>query len=141
MQRRASAVWSGNIQEGIGTISTESGVIFAARYASRRRFADGEATDPDELIAASLGGCFSMELASALALSGYETERIETVTTATLEQLTGGWTMTRMQLDVHARVPKATQSDFIDAALAAKIKCPVARLLNTTISMTARLDP
>jgi organic hydroperoxide reductase OsmC/OhrA len=37
-------------------------------------------------------------------------------------------------------VPNATQNDFIDAALTAKTKCPVARLLKTNISMTATLD-
>jgi osmotically inducible protein OsmC len=54
--------------------------------------------------------------------------------------LKAGWTLTRIQLDVRAKVPNATQNDFIDAALAAKTKCPVARLLKTNISMTATLD-
>jgi osmotically inducible protein OsmC len=48
--------------------------------------------------------------------------------------------MTRVQLDVRAKVPGATQIHFIDAALAAKTQCPIARLLNANISMTATLD-
>lgn len=35
------------------------------------------------------------------------------------------------------QAPKATQSNFIAAAVAAKTNCPIARLLDTTISMTA----
>jgi osmotically inducible protein OsmC len=81
-----------------------------------------------------------MALSNELGLSGLRPERIETTAIATLEQLKAGWTLTRIQLDVRARVPNAAQNDFIDAALAAKTKCPVARLLNTNICMTARLD-
>ncbi len=58
---------------------------------------------------------------------------LATTATATLEQLPLGWTLTHMQLDGHARVPNATHDHFIDAALSAKTKCPVARLLKTTI--------
>ena len=36
---------------------------------------------------------------------------------------------------------KRSQARFIDAALAAKTNCPIARLLKANISMTATLDP
>src|SRR5438477_12981750 len=139
MDRKASAAWNGTLREGTGTLSTESGVLNNTQYSFRTRFMQGIGTNPDELIAASLGGCFSMALANELGLAGFNAERIETTTTATLEQLALGWTLTRMQLDVHAKVPHATHEHFIDAALAAKTKCPVGRLLNTTISMNASL--
>jgi osmotically inducible protein OsmC len=140
MNRTASVIWEGNLQEGSGTLSTESGVLFNIQYSFRTRFAEGIGTNPDELIAASLGGCFSMALSNELGLSGLHAERIDTTATATLEELAAGWTLTRIQLDVRAKVPYATQDHFIDAALAAKTKCPMARLLNTNISMTAHLD-
>jgi osmotically inducible protein OsmC len=121
-------------------MSTQSGVLNDTQYSFRTRFEKGIGTNPDELIAASLGGCFSMALSNELGLSGLHPERIETTAIATLEELKAGWTLTRIQLDVRAKVPNATQNDFIDAALAAKTKCPVARLLKTNISMTATLD-
>jgi len=43
-------------------------------------------------------------------------------------------------LDVRASVPDATQTRFMDAAMAAKTNCPIARLLNTNISMSATLN-
>jgi organic hydroperoxide reductase OsmC/OhrA len=46
-----------------------------------------------------------------------------------------------IQLGVHANVPDASRARFIDAALAAKTNCPIARLLKANISMTATLDP
>jgi osmotically inducible protein OsmC len=121
-------------------MSTESGVLNKTQYSCRTRFANGIGTNPDELIAASLSGCFSMALSNELGLAGFHAERIETTAVATLEELKLGWTLTRIQLDVRARVPKATQNDFIDAALTAKTQCPVARLLKTNVCMTATLD-
>jgi lipoyl-dependent peroxiredoxin len=140
MNRNATAVWKGNLREGDGTLTTESGVLSKTQYSFRTRFAEGIGTNPDELIAASLGGCFSMALSNELGLSGLHPKSIETTATATMEDLAAGWTLTHVQLDVHATVPDASQARFMDAALAAKTKCPIARLLNTTISMAASLD-
>jgi len=47
--------------------------------------------------------------------------------------------MTQIHLDVIATVPDAVQCDFIDAALRAKLNCPVSRLLSANISMAAKL--
>ena len=141
MNRNASAVWKGSLHEGEGTLTTESGVLAETQYSYRNSFVDGIGTNPDELIAASLGGCFSMALSNELGLAGFHPENIETTATATLEDLAAGWTVTHMQLDVHANVPDASQAHFMDAALAAKTNCPMARLLKTNISMTASLVP
>jgi osmotically inducible protein OsmC len=141
MDRNASAVWKGPLHGGEGKLTTESGVLSKTQYSFRTRFAEGIGTNPDELIAASLSGCFSMALSNELGLSGLHPQSIETTATATLEDLAAGWTVTHVQLDVHANVPDASQARFMDAALAAKTKCPIARLLNTTISMAASLDP
>jgi len=141
MNRNASAVWKGNLRDGGGTLTTESGVLAKTQYSHGTSFFEGIGTNPDELIAASLSGCFTMALSSELGLCGFHPERIETIATATLEELAAGWTLTRMQLDVRANVPDASPARFMDAALAAKANCPIARLLNTNISMTASLNP
>src|SRR6266576_6397457 len=140
MDRKASVIWNGTLREGTGTLSTESGVLADTQYSFRTRFAEGRGTNPDELIAASLGGCFSMALSNELGLCGFHPQRIETTATATLEDLPAGWTVTHIQLDVHANVPDASQAGFMDAAIAAKTNCPISRLLKTNISMTASLE-
>jgi osmotically inducible protein OsmC len=140
MNRNAAALWKGTLHEGAGTLTTESGVLSETQYSFRTRFAEGIGTNPDELIAASLGGCFSMALSNELGLSGFHPKSIETTATATMEDLAAGWTLTHVQLDVRANVPDASQARFMDAALAAKTNCPIARLLKTNISMTASLD-
>jgi osmotically inducible protein OsmC len=138
--RSASVIWEGNLRDGIGSMTTESGVLSATQYSFRTRFAEGIGTNPDELLAASLSGCFSMALARELEGAGFLADRIETTATTSLEDGPEGWGVTRMQLDVHATVPRVSQEAFMKAALIAKTTCPIARLLNTNISMTASLN-
>ena len=138
--RSASVIWEGNLRDGIGTMTTESGVLSDTQYSFRTRFAEGIGTNPDELIAASLSGCFSMALARELEGAGFLADRIETTATTSLEDGPEGWSVTRLQLDVHATVPRLSQKAFMKAALTAKETCPIARLLNANISMTASLN-
>jgi osmotically inducible protein OsmC len=140
MNRNASAVWTGNLDDGAGTLTTESGVLSGMPYSFRTPFAEGIGTNPYELMAASLGSCFAMTLAKGLIRAGLRPERISATATVTLKELSDGWTISRIQLDVQAKVPGSTQDQFIVATLAAKTTCPIARVLNTTISMTASLD-
>ena len=133
------------MRDGAGTLSTESGVLQDTEYSFRTRFEKGSGNEPsgtnlEELIAASLGGCFSMTLSEELERSGLHPERIETMVIAKMEESNGSWTLGRIDLEVRAKVPNATQNHFIDAALAARTNCPMARLLNTSISMIAHLD-
>jgi len=115
-------------------------VLSNTQYSFRTRFDEGIGTNPDELIAAALGGCFSMALTNELGHAGHRSERIDTVVTATMELSPKGWTVAHFQLDVRAIVPDVSQADFMEAALAAKTNCPIARLLNTNISMTASFN-
>lgn len=140
MNRKASINWKGNLRGGAGSITTESGALSATQFSFGTRFETGVGTNPDELIAASLGGCFSMTLSNELDLSGFPPETIDTTATTTMEDLAEGWTLTHVQLDVHAVVPDISQAGFMVAAASAKTTCPISRLLNTNISMTASLN-
>ncbi|MEP7016304.1 MAG: OsmC family peroxiredoxin [Verrucomicrobiota bacterium] len=138
MNRKASAIWKGTLRTGNGTLSTESGALSQAAY-SFRNGAEAPGTNPDELLAASLGGCFSMALSNELGISGFHPVSIETTATALLEDMEAGWTITQIQLDVRANVPDVSQANFMIAAMEAK-NCPIARLLNANISMKASLN-
>ena len=137
--RKASVLWLGSRQRGKGTISTPSALLKKVPYTSgsdvKRR-----GTSPAELIAAAHAGSFSLSLAKALGEAGYSPRQIRTTATVTMENVTAGWTMTQIDLDVIAAVPRVPQCDFVDAALRAKANCPVSRALNPNISMRARLS-
>ena len=139
MVRKASAVWNGSLKEGKGTISTESGVLSNTRYSFSTRFENERGTNPEELIAAAHAGCFTMALSGQLGNAGMTAESLETTAAVTLEKLEAGFTITKIHLDVTARIPGAGQAAFDKAAANAKAGCPISRLLKAEITMTARL--
>lgn len=139
MIRKASAVWNGSLKEGKGTISTESKVLSNAQYSFSTRFENGIGTNPEELIAAAHAGCFSMALSGQLTSAGIVPESIETTAAVTLEKLEAGFTVTKIHLDVTAKIPGADAAAFEKAAQNAKAGCPISRLLKAEITMTAKL--
>ena len=140
MERKASAVWQGDLKKGKGTISTSSGVLSSAQYSFSTRFEQGIGTNPEELIAAAHAGCFSMALSAQLGEAGLTPDRIETTATVSLEKADGGWAVASSHLDVKAKIPGASQAAFDTASGNAKAGCPISKLLNAKITMTAKLE-
>jgi len=62
MKRNATAVWSGNLKSGKGSLSSDSGVLKETPYSFSTRFEGAPGTNPEELIAAAHAGCFTMAL-------------------------------------------------------------------------------
>ena len=140
MKRKASAVWTGSLKDGKGTISTDSGVLSNSQYSFGTRFEEGKGTNPEELIGAAHAGCFSMALSAQLGEAGIKPERIETTATVTLDKSDGGFAITAVHLDVRAKIPGADQQAFEKAANDAKIGCPVSKLFKAQITMDAKLE-
>jgi len=140
MERKASAVWQGNLKGGKGNISTASGVLSNAQYSFGTRFEQGVGTNPEELIAAAHAGCFSMAFSAQLGEANLTADKIETTAAVTFEKIEAGWTITTVHLDMKAKVPGATQEAFDKAANNAKAGCPISRLLNAKITLTAKLE-
>ena len=140
MKRSAQAVWTGDLRSGKGTISTESGVLQDTQYSFKTRFEHGTGTNPEELIGAAHAGCFSMALSVELQKAGLIADRIETKADVTLEQKVGGFAITAVHLTLRAKVPGASQSDFDEAAQAAKAGCPVSKLLRAEITLDSKLE-
>jgi len=112
MKRKASAVWQGGLKDGKGTISTDSGVLANTQYSFSTRFEDGAGTNPEELIAAAHAGCFSMALSGQLGAAGLTAESINTTASVSLEKTDAGFAITKVHLDVTAKVPGADQAAF-----------------------------
>jgi lipoyl-dependent peroxiredoxin len=139
MKRKGSAVWRGGLKNGEGTVSTESGVLSVVGYSFAKRFGEEPGTNPEELIGAAHAGCFSMALSGQLGAAGFEAEKIETTATVTVENVEGGFAITKVHLDVQASVPNLDESKFQEIAKKAKEGCPVSKLLKADITMDAKL--
>src|ERR671919_2604405 len=140
MKRKASAEWKGDLKDGKGLISTDSGVLSNTQYSFRTRFEQGDGTNPEELIAAAHAGCFSMALANELGPTGLTAESITTTATVTLEKTDTGFAITAVHLNVNAKVPGLERQAFEEAANRAKSGCPVSKVLNAQITIEARLE-
>ncbi|MBD1912843.1 MULTISPECIES: OsmC family protein [unclassified Leptolyngbya] len=140
MKRKASAEWKGGIKDGGGVISTDSGVLSETQYSFSTRFENGIGTNPEELIAAAHAGCFSMALSAQLSEAGITAESIKATASVTIDKVEGGFAITKVHLDVTARIPGADQQVFESAANTAKINCPVSKVLNAEITMDAKLE-
>jgi lipoyl-dependent peroxiredoxin len=139
IRRKGSAQWKGGLKDGKGTVSTDSGVLKQTQYSFSTRFENGAGTNPEELVAAAHAGCFSMALSAQLGNAGMTPESIDTTATLTMEKLEAGFTVTAVHLEVTARIPGADKEKFDTAAKNAKEGCPISRLLNTKITMDAKL--
>ena len=139
MKRSASAVWSGGLKDGKGTVSTESGVLSGVAYNFSKRFENEKGTNPEELIAAAHAACFSMALSMILGQAGMTAQNIATKATVSLDQVGDGFSVTASHLETTVKIPNADKAAFQKAVEAAKSGCPISKLLNAKITMDATL--
>ena len=140
MKKHASAVWQGNLKDGKGTLSTQSGALKDNPYGFNTRFEDQPGTNPEELIGAAHAGCFSMALSMMLGQAGLTAERIETQAVVTLDKVGEGFEITTVDLTLKAKIPGADANQFQQIANQAKEGCPVSKLLKARISLNPILE-
>lgn len=140
MQRKATAIWQGNLNQGKGTLSTESGVLKQTPYSFSTRFENGQGTNPEELLAAAHAGCFTMALSAELGKVGITADKLETTATVSLEKAGEGFSISKSALDLTAYIPNADKQKFDAAVQAAKTGCPVSKLYKAEITINAKLE-
>jgi osmotically inducible protein OsmC len=126
MKRNATAVWNGTGKEGTGHLTTQSTTLNKTQYNFSSRFADGIGTNPEELVAAALSGCFAMKLSFVLNAAGFTADSIDVNSTITLE----GGNITNAHLVVKASVPDIDQAKFDECMEDVKANCLISKLLN-----------
>jgi osmotically inducible protein OsmC len=144
MKRSAQAIWQGNLTEGGGSLSSQSGAIAGLPYSFKGRFQDESGksgTNPEELIAAAHAGCFAMQLSHFLAENGTPASKIDATATVTVDpDPAGGFTIKSSALNLVGTVPGIDEAKFKELADKAKATCPVSRALGAIeVSLTARL--
>jgi lipoyl-dependent peroxiredoxin len=139
IDRTGSAVWSGGLKTGRGTISTQSGALAEKPYGFASRFEGQPGTNPEELIGAAHAGCFTMQLAALLEQAGHPAEKLETKAVVRLEKDATGFMIPSIQLTLTGKVPGADDATFQRIAAKAKEVCPVSRLFKAEISLEAKL--
>ena len=138
--RSGSARYDGFGKQGLGHVSTQSGVLSDQKYGFNSRFEDGPGTNPEELIAAAHASCFTMALSFALAQAGYADGTLETSARVTLDKGGDGFAITRSDLTLAATIAGIDPAEFERIAADAKANCPVSKVLNAEITLTHTLN-
>ncbi len=137
--RKGTAVWEGTLKEGKGSMKLATGA-YEGPFSFKSRFEEGTGTNPEELIGASLAGCFSMALSANLEKAGHPGRRVSTTANVKLEMVDGGPKITTIELNTEAEVPGMDEAAFNEQAEKTKTGCPVSKALTgTEIKLTAKL--
>lgn len=129
IKRSADAIWQGTLPGGQGQVSTQSGVLKENAYSYKTRFENAPGTNPEELIAAAQAACFSMALSAGLAGANLNPQHVAAHVILTMEQKDGGFTITKLRLEVTGSVPGIDDATFQSYAEKAEEGCPIGRLL------------
>ena len=138
MKRKVNAIWKGDGANGNGSLTTQSGAINNMPYSFRTRFEneDGKlGTNPEELIAAALVGCFNMKLSFVLNEADYNPSELITSAVLTFED----GKILSVDLNLEGDVPDISEEKFSELANEAKNNCPISGALNCKISVTSTL--
>jgi lipoyl-dependent peroxiredoxin len=136
MKRNATAVWQGTGKEGKGTLTTHSKVLSNTQYSFSSRFEEGIGTNPEELVAAAHAGCFSMKLSFNIDAAGFKADKLETRCEINFEN----GVITNSHLTLDAKVPGISKEKFNELVADAEKNCPISKLLNAKISVSAVLN-
>src|SRR6266849_5423521 len=106
--RNASAEWHGDAASGSGRITVGDGV-FEGPYSAQSRFGDEPGTNPEQLIAAGLAGCYTMALAHLLGLAGHAAKSLNTSANVRLRFVDGNAVLSRIDLKTDGDVDGINQ--------------------------------
>jgi osmotically inducible protein OsmC len=136
MKRTAKAQWYGNLKEGEGTLTTQSGILNNSNYSFKTRFEQGEdGTNPEELLAAAHAGCFTMSVSSILTQMGFNPISLDTEATVSME----GLTITGVHLSISGMVDGISADEFSDVTKVAENNCPISKALGIPINSESHL--
>lgn len=124
MKRKVNAIWTGDGANGNGVLTSQSGALNNMPYNFKTRFENDEGklgTNPEELIAGALAGCFNMKLSFVLNEANFNPDELETNAILTFED----GIITAIDLNLKGKVANITSEKFVELANEAKSNCPI----------------
>jgi osmotically inducible protein OsmC len=80
-----------------------------------------------------------MAMSLGLGEKGLKADEIAAIADVTLSKVDSGFAVTKVHLDVTAKIPGITAEDFQKVAEATKMNCPISKLLTAEITLDAKL--
>ena len=137
--RKAKAAWNGSLIEGKGSIALGSG-LFEGAFSFGTRMGEEPGTNPEELLGASLAGCYAMALNATLEKSGTPAKSVKSEANVHLGKDDAGFAIRGIDLSVVAEVEGLDDKAFQEIAERVKHECPISKALTgTKITLDAKL--
>ena len=138
MLRKINAIWEGDGADGTGFLTAQSGAFNKMPYSFKTRFKNDDGklgTNPEELIAAALAGCFNMKLGFVLNESNFNPTKLNTDAELIFED----GKIISVNLNLKGEVANISSEKFIELANEAKNNCPISGVLNCESLLEATL--
>lgn len=137
-ERKATAEWNGSLKEGSGKFALGSG-LFEGAFSFSTRMEDEPGTNPEELLGASLAGCYAMALNATLEKEGKPARSVHTEAKVHFGKDDAGFKIGRIDLTADAEIDGIEDAEFQTIAENVKKTCPVSKALAAPIELTATL--
>jgi len=138
-ERKANAEWNGTLKEGSGKVRLGSG-LFEGAFSFATRMGDEPGTKPEELLGASLAGCYAMALNATLEKEGKPAKSVKTEANVFFGKDDSGFKISHIDLSVQAEIDEIDDAEFQTLAEDVKKTCPISKALAAVpINLTATL--
>ena len=138
-ERKATAEWNGSLKEGAGKIALGSG-LFEGAFSFATRMEDEPGTNPEELLGASLAGCYAMALNATLEKEGTPARAVRAEAKVYLGKDEAGFKINRIDLQADVEADDLEDAQFQTIAESVKKACPISKALEAVpINLTATL--
>ena len=136
MKYMAHARWEGSLKKGKGTLSTCGGAEKKMKNSLNNYFSEEQTmTTPEELLAATHAGCFTMAVCSNLTRKGFDPNLLNTEATVLVENMK----IKCIHLSIKGLIKNIAEEDFIAVTKYEEQNCIISKALNVKISTDARL--
>ncbi|MCA9834604.1 MAG: OsmC family peroxiredoxin [Thermomicrobiales bacterium] len=140
--RKATTVWTGDLHNGGGVVSGETGALGEQKITLPTRVGDANGgTSPEELLAASHSGCLAMNLSATLTNNGTPPEELTVTSDVGFGPKDGGgFKITHANVTISGKVPGLTAEQFESLATTAEQTCPISNAIRGNVPINVEIS-
>ncbi|MCO5225314.1 MAG: OsmC family protein [Thermomicrobiales bacterium] len=139
--RKATTVWTGDLHNGGGSVTGETGALGTQKVTLPTRVGDANGgTSPEELLAASHSGCLAMNLSATLTNNGTPPESLTVSSDVGFGPKDGGgFEIKHANVEISGKVPGLTAEQFEALATTAEQTCPISNAIRGNVPMDVKI--
>lgn len=140
--RKATTVWKGDVQNGGGTVTGQTGALGTQTVSLPTRINESNgSTSPEELLAASHSGCLAMNLSATLTHNGTPPDELTVSSDVGFgEKDGGGFEIKHANVEISGKVSGLTAEQFTELATTAEQTCPISNAIRGNVPIDVKIN-